>query len=86
MIDQFKNHAPGLESPPQGGFDITPSDTADLSQALRGINVSASGTVRVSTVDGADLTLTVAAGIIFPIRATRVWATGTSANGIVGLY
>lgn len=53
MIDQFKNHAPGLESPPQGGFDITPSDTADLSQALRGINVSASGTVRVSTVDGA---------------------------------
>ncbi|MCH2165776.1 MAG: hypothetical protein MK098_14160 [Marinovum sp.] len=44
------------------------------------------GTVRVTTVDGSELTVNVAAGVIFPIRAKRIWATGTTALNIAALY
>lgn len=86
MADQFATYTAGLESPPSDGAAITPNDSADLAQATRGLNVGTGGSVRVTTVDGADLTLQIAAGIVFPIRAKRIWATGTTATVIVGLH
>ncbi len=86
MADRFKDYAAGLDSPPVGGFAVTPDDAADLAVASRGLNVGAAGAVRVTTVDGSDLTLELAAGGIVPIRVTRVWATGTTAGAIVALY
>ncbi|WP_158971923.1 spike base protein, RCAP_Rcc01079 family [Chachezhania sediminis] len=86
MADQFSRYTPGLESPPLGGFAITPDDASDLPTATRGINAGVAGTVHLTTIDGSDITLHVAAGMIMPVRAARIWATGTSALSLTGLY
>ena len=85
MTDAFAQFNTGLESPAVRIWDVTPSDTADLSEASRAINVAQSGTVRMTTVEGTTATIFVAAGIAFPIRASRIWSTGTTATDIVAL-
>ena len=85
MPDPFASFTPGLESPASAAFAITPSDSTDLPQVTRALNVAQTGTVALVTVRGDTATVFVAAGIAFPIRAQRVLATGTSATGIVGL-
>lgn len=85
MNDIFQDHATGLESPASRIYEITPDDGADLAIASRAINVAESGAVRVTTTGGTTATVYVAAGIPFPVRATRVWATGTTATGLVVL-
>ena len=85
MPDLFASFTSGLESPASQLASVTPSDTADLLQASRALNVAASGTVRITTVQGSTATVFVAAGIAFPVRAARVWATGTTATGIVAM-
>ena len=83
--DKFADYpdAPGL--PATRVIEIEPDDDADLPEVVAGINVEAPGTVRVTTKDGTAATVFVNAGIVFPLRVTRVWATGTSATGIRGL-
>jgi len=66
-------------------FDITPDDAADLAQTTTSLNVATPGTVRVTTKDGSIADLTIHPGHAFPVRASRVWLTGTSATGIKGL-
>jgi hypothetical protein len=85
MSDPFSDHTPGLQSPAMYLSDISPSDTDDLPRATRALNVATSGFVRVTTVNGDEATVYIAAGITFPIRVQRVWATGTDASGIVGM-
>ncbi|MEM9435395.1 MAG: hypothetical protein AAGA15_00020 [Pseudomonadota bacterium] len=85
MIDNFSSYTTGLESPATQIMAVTPDDAADLAWVTRGLNVATSGTVRVTTVSGDDAVIFVAAGVAFPIRVTRVWASGTSATGIVAM-
>lgn len=85
MSDPFKNYTPGLESPATLLEAITPNDDVDIAMPSRALNVQQSGTLRVTTTDGDTATLFVAAGICFPVRAARVWATGTTALGITAL-
>ena len=85
MSDTFEGFRSGLESPATHITSITPSDSSDLAQASRAINVATAGTVRVTTVGGTTGTIFVAAGMAFPVRATRVWNTGTTATGLVAL-
>lgn len=85
MKDAFANYKTGLESPVVRLLPITPSDSADISETSRAINVATSGALRVTTVGGTTATIHVAAGIAFPIRVSRIWATGTTATGIVAL-
>lgn len=85
MADNYRNYNAGLESPASDLLEITPSDTIDLQTTVRGINVAASGNVKVRTIQGTDATVYIAAGSAFPVRAVRVFATGTTATGIVGL-
>ena len=85
MSDPFDKHAQSLESPATLLLSVTPSDAADLTQPSRALNVAQSGFVRMTTTGGSTATLYVAAGIGFPVRATRIWATGTTATGIVAL-
>ncbi|KAA9008217.1 spike base protein, RCAP_Rcc01079 family [Histidinibacterium aquaticum] len=85
-MDQFRTSQPGLESPASGVFALVPDDAQDLPVATRGINAAVSGYLRLTTVDGTVGTVFVAAGTVFPIRARRVWATGTDAAGLAGLY
>ncbi|SLN27097.1 spike base protein, RCAP_Rcc01079 family [Roseisalinus antarcticus] len=85
-MDHFKTTIPGLDAPASSVFAVTPDDSADLAVATRGINVTTAGHVRITTVDGSEAVIFVAAGGVFPVRAQRIWATGTDAAGIVGLY
>lgn len=75
----------GLEAPARGLLAITPNDSTDISAQIRAINVAESGTVKLTMLDGSEGTIFVAAGSVFPVRARRIWATGTTATGIVGL-
>lgn len=86
MADKFSAHFVDVDSPATGGFDVTPNDSTDLSVATRAIAVLVSGNVKVTTIDGSVLTVYIAAGGPLPLRVTRIWATGTTATGIVGLY
>lgn len=66
-------------------FDILPDDAADLAQVTTALNVASPGSVRVTAADGSEAVLSIHPGHAFPIRARRVWATGTTATGIRGL-
>lgn len=62
---------------------VTLSDTVDLTTPSRGIILAAEGAVKVTTVGGSTLTLPaglLAPGIIHPLRLTRIWLTGTTAD------
>lgn len=73
---------------PAEEFDaITPHDSNELSKPSRGIYVGVSGDVKVISLDGNDVTfVNLVAGMIHPIRCTRVYSTGTTATDIVGIY
>ncbi len=86
MSDPFADHMSGLESPASNLSAVTPDDAADLPQVCRALNVAVSGTVAITTVAGTTATVYVAAGIAFPVRASRIWATGTSATNIVAMW
>lgn len=85
MPDIYVQQAPDLAGPASGVFDITPSDSTDLTVWTRAIWVGAGGTVKV-TVQGVAVTFAgCATGSILPVRAQRVWATGTTATSLIGL-
>ncbi|EIE51099.1 hypothetical protein AL036_15800 [Salipiger aestuarii] len=86
MSDKFSQFIRGLNSPPYGGFDITPSDGDDLPTVTRALNVGVSGQVHVTLLDNTETTLFLQAGAIFPLRVKRVWSDGTTASNLVGLY
>ncbi|MFW2541585.1 spike base protein, RCAP_Rcc01079 family [Primorskyibacter sp. 2E107] len=86
MTDHFSKFSRSITSPPFGGYAITPDDGADLPTVTRALNVGVPGTVRATLLDGSDVTLHIGAGSLFPMRATRIWATGTTAGNLVGLY
>jgi len=84
--DRYASHArsPGL---PAGSVAaITPSDVSDLPEITVALNVAAPGAVRVTTLEGDVVDIHVAAGVAFPLRVRRVWATGTTATGIRALF
>lgn len=86
ISDTFQEFQPGLNSPVQGGFDIVPADGADLSFVTRALMVSAAGDVAVVMKNGDLVTLPgLTPGVIYPVRAMQVAATGTTATGIKGL-
>lgn len=86
MADDFKSFQPGLEAPAQSAAAITPSDSQPLANATRAIYIGGAGNLSVSMVDGSSVTLTgLVAGMIYPLRLNQVFATGTTATGLVGL-
>ncbi|MEL6519337.1 MAG: hypothetical protein AAFQ66_00120 [Pseudomonadota bacterium] len=83
--DIFREFATSPTSPAERIEAITPNNDNDLAYMTRALNVSGSGSVRVTTSTGDVGTVYIAAGSMFPIRVSRVWATGTTATGIQGL-
>lgn len=68
------------------GVDVTPNDSTDLVRHARGVYCTGAGTIKVTMAGGTDLTFTAAAGQFLPIEVSRIWATGTTATGIIALY
>ena len=85
MMDPFAGFRPGLESPATRLASVEPNDDADLAWTTRALSVAQAGMVRVTTHGGETGDIFVAAGVPFPIRVQRVWASGTTATGIVAL-
>ena len=85
MPNSFANRARGANAPSVTVFEVTPDDTTDLPQTTSALNVATPGTVRITTADGSVSDLTIHPGHAFPVRASRIWQTGTSATGIRGL-
>ena len=83
--DNFESHETSLDSPAANAAEITPNDGADLATPARAISVAVAGNVKLTTSGGDTVTVFVAAGSPFPIRATRIFSTDTTATGIVGL-
>jgi len=87
MSDTFSAHSVGVDGPAVHAFSVTPNDSVDLTYVTRGLYVGASGDVKVTVHGGEAVTFVdLAAGVIHPLRVTRVWSTGTAATGIVGVY
>lgn len=64
---------------------VTPSDSANI-PVTRGIYVGGTGNLRVLMEDGTDLIFSnLAAGVAHPLAVVRVFATSTTASGIIAL-
>lgn len=86
-IDPFAGHVAGFDSPVRGGYSIIPDDDADLPTVTRAVMVTEGGDLSVGMLDGTTLVLpALVPGAIYPVRLSRVNASGTTATGVVGLY
>ena len=67
---------------------ITPSDDNDLAVIpCRSIYVGVAGDLKITTPNDEDVILdSLAAGIWHPVKADRIWATGTAATDILAGY
>lgn len=67
---------------------VTPSDGVDLADGpTKGIWVGGAGAIKVDMMDGDTVTFSaVPVGTILPIRAKRIYATGTAATLMLALY
>lgn len=65
-------------------FNFTASDSADLPFNTRALIVGVAGNVQLTDPSGNTGTFALPAGVI-PIRAQRIWATSTTATGLVGI-
>jgi hypothetical protein len=78
----------GLDWPAAECLAIAPNDIVPLLQGpCRGIYVGGAGAVKVDDCSDNPVVLTgVTAGSILPIRAKKVYATGTAATNLIALY
>lgn len=73
------------QDPALGAFAITPSDTADLSSPVRAVTIgTAGGTLSFVGRDGQNHTTGPLPVGTYPVFASRVRATGTTATGLTG--
>lgn len=75
-----------LASPVTGAAAITPSDSADLPECTLNLYVGTAGAAKLTMFDGSVVTYAALAAGRHPIRVVRVWATGTTATGLVAEY
>lgn len=74
--------------PATEAFVITPDDDNDLATETRGIYIGGAGDLTVDMGDnGTNITFVgLMAGVLYPFCVQKVYATGTTATGIVGVY
>ena len=74
-----------LNNPADTVILITPSNSVNLPEMVRAIRATAGGNIRMITARGDDVTCAFGAGETRPIRANKIFATGTTATGIEGM-
>ena len=68
-------------------LDLLKSDSADLPNPVMVQCKGNAGTIKFTDVAGnPPLTLNLAAGAMLNVQVSRVWATGTTATGLIGYY
>lgn len=73
-----------VASPVTGAFAITPHDTNNLVEPTLSLYIGTAGALKATMLDGSVVTYPALAAGRHPLRVSRVWATGTTATGIVG--
>ena len=70
----------------QSGVAVTPNDSTDLT-VTSALYVGSGGDVKVDFVETGTVTFSnVADRSFLPIIVTKVYATGTTASNIIGIY
>lgn len=86
----FSQSGNATRAPYTRAVAVTPSDSTDLTEVTRGLNIhagTASTPVKVMMQgDTVAVTLQLQTGFIYPLRVSRVYSTGTSATTVVALY
>lgn len=83
MSDAYQNYTSSLRDPVREAETVTPDDGTDLNSVSRALYVGGQGDLRVTLVNGSDVIFRSAPVGWHPVRAQRVWATGTSATDII---
>ena len=83
--DTFASSSPGLSGPGVHNFSITPDDGNDLAYVTRAIYIKTGGNLHYMTLGGEEITHPFDAGW-HPLRITRIYATGTTASDMLGVY
>tara|TARA_R110002020_G_scaffold10961_3_gene41563 strand:+ start:4255 stop:4518 length:264 start_codon:yes stop_codon:yes gene_type:complete len=86
LPDRFTDHAQSLNAPASHAFAIAPADGTDLVEVTRALYIGVTGSLSVTLVSGAEVTLAgVPGGSFVPLRVRQVKASGTTASAILGL-
>jgi hypothetical protein len=87
MIDEFSRYNRSLVSPPEHAANIAPDDASGISNVTRALYVGGTEDLRVRMLGGETVTFAnIPSGTLMPLRVTRVFATGTTATAILGLW
>lgn len=85
MSNPFETHEPGVTASAIGAYAVTPNDSTDLTQTIRAVTINGSGTVSfVSSIDGQTYTTGALPVGSYPLFASRIRSTGTTATDITG--
>lgn len=86
-LDQYDAATGSLTSPADDAVAITPHNTNELEYVTRAIYIGGTGNLKLTTKNGNEVTFSsVPAGLVLPIRAKIVFATGTTATNLVALW
>ena len=84
MANRFSTFMHGANAPALGSYVVTPSDDADLPEAIRAVTIGTAGTLAWRGTDGESyVTATLPPGT-YALGADRILATGTTAADITG--
>lgn len=74
-------------APAQNAFIVVPSDSSNLAYVTRGVYLGSAGNMKVTFEYGDTVTFSgLLAGIVYPFCVEKVFSTGTTVSGIIGLY
>ena len=83
--DYFSTVAATLTGPAMGAFAVTPNDSTDLVNTIRMVTINTGGTLSfVCSRDGDTYTTGPLPAGSYPLFASRILATGTTATDITG--
>ena len=86
MSQSFSTYAPSLTGPAGAAATVVPHDTTPLVTPSRAIYVGVAGDLAVEMLSAEVVVLkNTVAGAVYPLRARRVMATGTTASSLVAL-
>ena len=84
--DSFSRFSDSPSAPARRMFAIVPHATAEIDPLPKAIRADSDGTVALRAADSdTDVTVTMAAGEILPVRARHIRAAGTTVTAIHGL-
>jgi hypothetical protein len=74
-----------VSAPAENIANVAPDNGADLANTTRALIVNVAGDLHVITAQDDEVTFPAPVGVL-PLRVKKVFATGTTATGIVALW